>query len=276
VTLAASLALMAVAGAAAGVLVGLIGVGGGIIYAPVLLVALGAAGVADPVLTPLVAGTSLLCVLLASLAGARAQWQRGAIDVGLAARVGLYAAVPVALTTALVSTQPWYRERTFAGVLGLVLVATVARLLLKREAPADEPPRPIAATPARLAATGVSAGVLSALAGVGGGVVLVPALHGLVRLPFKVATATSTAAIVPVALAGVLSYVAAGWGAAVPAGALGYVDVPRALALALPAMLTARVGVALAHRLPARTVRLAFAAFAALVAARLLLHAFGG
>ncbi len=32
----------------------------------------------------------------------------------------------------------------------------------------------------------------------------------------------------------------------------------------------------LAHRLPARTVRLAFAAFAALVAARLLLHAFGG
>lgn len=263
------------AGAVAGLLVG-IGVGGGIVYAPVLLVALNAAGVPDGVRTPLVAGTSLLCVLLASLSGALAQWRRGDVDLRLAARVGLFAAVPVVLTTRFVATQPWYSERAFSAVLGVVLAATVVRLVRQRESPEGEPVRPPRPTPARLAAAGVGTGILSALAGVGGGVVLVPVLHGLVRLPFKAATATSTAAIVLVALAGVGSYVATGWGAAVPAGAVGYVYLPLALALALPAMVTARVGVALARRLPVRTVRLVFAAFAGVVALRLLWGAVAG
>lgn len=272
---ALTLLLMLAAGAAAGVLVGLIGVGGGILYGPILLATLRAAGVDDPVLTPLVAGTSLFCVLLASLAGTWAQWRRGAVDLGVAARVGLFAAVPVVATTALVSTQPWYDERAFAGVLGAVLVLTVIRLLRRRPPAEEAAPQPATPTAARLAVTGTGAGVLSSLAGVGGGVVLVPALHGLVRLPFKAATATSTAAIVPIALAGVASYTVAGWNAQVPVGAIGYVHWVHALALALPAMATARWGVRLAHRLPVQTVRYVFAAFAGAVAAQLLWHALG-
>lgn len=269
----ATLAWMAVAGALAGLLVGLLGVGGGILYAPVLLELLRAAGVADPVLTPTVTGTSLLCVLLASLAGTVALVRRGAVDLGLAARVGLSAAPFIVATTLLVTTQPWYRESMFSAVLGVLLVVTAVRLVTRRDAPdaADE----AAATPPmpRLAAVGALAGVLSALAGVGGGVVMVPALHVLARMPFKQATATSAAAIVPIAAVGVVSHAMAGLDAAVPAGAVGFVDVPRALALALPAVLTARLGVRLQQRLPVRTIRLAFAAFAAVIAARLLLSA---
>lgn len=272
----ATLALVALAGAGAGLLVGLIGVGGGILYAPVLLVLLRAAGVTDPVLTPLVTGTSLLCVLLAASVSTHALVRRGGVDLRLAARVGLAAAPMVVLTTTLVTTQPWYREQTFSVVLGGLLVLTALRLVLRRDAP--DPAPAVDAPPAgwRLGVAGAGAGVLSALAGVGGGVVMVPALHGLARLPFKAATATSAAAIVPIAAVGVATYALAGLGADVPPGALGYVDLPRSLALALPAVLTARFGVRLQERLPVRAVRLTFAAFATVVAVRLLLHAAGG
>ena len=269
-----TLLLLVLVGAAAGVLVGLVGIGGGVLYGPILLVALGAAGIDDPLLTPMTAGTSLLCVLLGSLSSAWSHWQRGAVDLRIAGMVGAFAAVPIVLTTVFVSTQRWYDSRAFGAVLGTVLAIVVVRLLLKRSAP-DAPEGPPIRTPGRLAATGVGAGVLAALAGVGGGVVLVPALSGLIRLPFKQATATSSAAIVPIALAGVAVYIATGLGADVPAGALGYVDVPRALALAVPTVVTARWGVSLANRVDVQTVRLVFAVIAAFVSARLLWHAAG-
>ncbi len=272
----ATLALMALAGAVAGLLVGLLGVGGGILYAPVLLVVLRASGITDPILTPLAAGTSLLCVLLAASVGTHALARRGAVDLRLAARVGLAAAVPVVLTTALVTTQPWYREQTFSVVLGVLLVLTALRLVLRRDAPDPEPAGEAPPPAWRLGVAGAGAGILAALAGVGGGVVMVPALHGLARLPFKAATATSAAAIVPIAAVGVATYAVAGLGADVPPGALGFVDLPRGLALALPAVLTARIGVRLQERLPVRAIRLVFAAFATVVAVRLLLHAAGG
>ena len=93
------------------------------------------------------------------------------------------------------------------------------------------------------------------------------------RLPLRVAAGTSTAAIVLITGVGVATYTILGWGAAVPEGALGYVDWRGAAALALPAIVTARLGVATAHRIDVRKVRLSFAAFAALVAVRLLWNA---
>ena len=66
---------------------------------------------------------------------------------------------------------------------------------------------------------------------------------------------------------------ARGLGAPVPDGALGYVHVPYALALALPAVVTARLGVGAAHRVHVKWVRWAFAGFAGIVAVRLLWNA---
>ena len=125
----------------------------------------------------------------------------------------------------------------------------------------------------RLAVTGLGAGTIASLAGVGGGVVMVPAFSGLVRLPMKVAAGSSTAAITIITAVGVATYVVLGLGAPVPDGALGYVDWRSAAVLALPAVVTARLGVATAHRIDVRTVQLSFAAFAAIVAARLLWNA---
>ena len=267
------LLLLLVAGAVGGFVAGLVGVGGGVIFGPVLFFTYQAAGIEDPVLTPLTLGTSLLCTFAASASGTLGQLQAGAVDRRTALVVGGLAAIAVVLTGRFVATQPWYDKEAFQTVLGAVLVVVVVRMLTKKRERDTLSTERARRRPGRLVATGGAAGALSALAGVGGGVVLVPALNGFVRLPLKVAAGTSTAAITLITAVGVATYVALGWTAPVPNGALGYVDWRGALALAVPAVVTARVGVTTAHRVDVRVVRYSFAAFAAVVAGRLLWNA---
>ena len=282
-----SLVLLGGAGLVGGFIAGLIGVGGGIVFAPVLFFYFQSAGVAADVVTPLTLGSSLLCTLVASLASGTFHYRARAVDVRVALAVGLFSAVAVQLTTGFVTTRPWYDGTAFQVVFGLILLVVTARMAQtawagKRRVgrTSGEVGRTSGEAPARrrwpwLAGIGTVAGAVSSAAGVGGGVVLVPAYAGLLRLPMHRAAGTSSATIVLIALAGVVSYAATGWGAPTSGLAVGYVDVGRALVLAVPAVGAARLGVMAAHRLNTRALRIAFAALAASVAVRLLWEALG-
>ena len=268
--------LLLVAGALAGFVAGLLGIGGGVIFGPVLFFYFQALGVEDPVLTPLTLGSSLFCTLAASFSGAIAQQRKRSIDSRVALIAGGVAALAVTVMGLFVTTEPWYSRRVFQIVLGTVLLVAVAKMLRGKSA---SDTTPSVAQPRRdvgfLAVIGTAAGTLAAAAGVGGGVVLVPAFHTIVRLPFKVAAGTSTAAIVLITLTGVAVYAFKGLGApGLPSGAFGYVDVPHALALAVPALATAQLGVQAAHRIDVRWVRYTFGALASVIALRLLWTAF--
>lgn len=262
--------LLIAAGAAGGFLVGLVGVGGGIVYVPALLLYFAGLGIEDPVLVPLTLGSSLLCVGLASVSGAYSQWRVGAVRLRVAVVTGLIAGIALTAASLLVTTQPWYDRVAFQTVFGVILLTVAAQML--RPSRIDEAGAPEEARPGLgvLALAGASAGALAAAAGIGGGIVLVPLYHNLLRYPTKVATATSTAAIAVIAAIGVVTYAVLGLEAAVPEGAVGYVDVVHGLLLAAPAVLTARAGVWTAHRIEARWVRRAFALVAAATAVRLL------
>ncbi|NNF58237.1 MAG: TSUP family transporter, partial [Rhodothermaceae bacterium] len=189
--------LLLIAGAVGGFVAGLVGVGGGIIFGPVLFFYFQALGLDDPILTPLVLGTSILCTGAASLSGTVAQHKAGAIDWRTAGIAGSFAAVAVTLMTLFVTTQPWYDKTVFQAVLGTILLVVVVRMLLKKAGRGNT----LSTDGARrhlgfLSGIGASAGAVAAAGGVGGGVIMVPAFNGLVRLPLKVAAGTSTAAIV--------------------------------------------------------------------------------
>lgn len=264
------LVLLVLGGLAGGFLVGLVGVGGGIVYAPVLLVSLQHRGIVDPVLTPLVLGTSLFCVGFAAASGARAQWRAGEVRGRVAVISGVAAALALALAGALVTTRAWYDREAFQLVFGSFLALVGLQMILARAGRTDDGIVPERAGTALPAAAGALAGGLAAAAGVGGGVILMPLYHGMLRIPTRAAVGTSTAAIMIIAAAGALTYAILGRGAAVPTGAVGYVDLLSGVALAAPAMLTARAGVIAGRRLPVRAVRLSFGIVALLVAARLL------
>ncbi len=108
-------------------------------------------------------------------------------------------------------------------------------------------------------AIGVVAGILSGLFGIGGGVVIVPALLLIARMKPETATGTSLAALLlPVGALGAYRYYRS-----------GFLDLPVALRLALGLFLGAWLGAHIALRLPPKELQRAFAVFLVFVAGHL-------
>src|SRR3954469_18548277 len=101
----------------------------------------------------------------------------------------------------------------------------------------------------RLAAIGTAAGVFSGLFGVGGGTVIVPLLILWFGFGERLATGTSLAAIIVIAI----------MAAALEGGAYGNVSVSKGLILSVPAVVGVVLGTAVQQRIPERTVSLLFA-----------------
>lgn len=267
------IAILASAGLAGGFIGGLIGLGGGVIFAPVLFFFLQAQGITDPVLTPLTIGSSLFGTLVTSAVSARAQHLRSAVDWRTALIAGLSSGIVVLAMTGFVTTRPWYDATVFQVVFAVVLAWVGLRMLLGRNHQGQADPGVVSGTGPVLAAIGSAAGAVSAAVGVGGGVVLVPAYNRLLGIPMHRAVGTSSASIVFISFIGVMAYMGAGWNAAVPPTAVGYVDVVAALALSVTAAGAARIGVATAHRIKTVWLRRVFALLVLAVAVRLVLRA---
>lgn len=268
--------VLVAAGLGTGLLVGLVGVGGGIIFAPILLYYFQSVGAAPDVVSTATVATSLFCVVFAATSSAWHQHRRGSADIRTALWTGTASAVGVWFAATFITTQPWFNTRAFQIVFSAILIVAIVRMLrpsqVARANPGDEGSAnvPIAA----MAGVGLVSGGLSAVAGVGGGTVLVPAYHNLFRFPIRLATGTSSATIVLTSVFGVATYVASGWGVMLPSPlSLGYVDVASGLMLAVPAFLTSRAGVVMAHRVKRRTLALAFSAVASIVVIKLLYDA---
>ena len=108
-------------------------------------------------------------------------------------------------------------------------------------------------------AIGMPAGVLAGLFGVGGGILIVPALMGFAKFPIKEATGTSLGALLlPVGLFGALNYYRA-----------GHLNVQASLLVALGLLCGAWAGSKLSLMMSGATLQRAFAVFLALVAVRM-------
>ena len=130
------------------------------------------------------------------------------------------------------------------------------------DAPLAAPPARTTLTPGTMAAAGLLgliAGVFSGLLGVGGGLIMVPGMVIALRVRQHVAHATSLAAIVPTAVAGVLAF-----------GKASAVDWKVGAVLAVGSLPGARGGAMLMSRIPADRLRVVFGVFVMVIGVILL------
>jgi len=254
-------------GAVAGVLAGLLGIGGGAVIVPALiwlfdhLVQAGWGARAD--LVPQIAvATSLATVVATGGASTLAHQRRGAVDWALVGRLapGLLLGAWLGAVGAAWLPGAWL-QRLFA----VFLFYSGVRMILRARVAEQR------ALAGGLAVTAVAAvfGALSALLGIGGGTLVVPFLarHGVLM---RRAVATASACGVPLALAGSVGFLVAGWGRdGLPAHSLGFVLWPAALAIMAASVPLAPVGAWLAHRLPTATVKRGFGVLLLVVAGEL-------
>ncbi len=239
-------------GAAAGVLAGLFGVGGGIIIVPVLVLTFAAQGFDSQVLTHLAVGTSLATIVFTSINSVLEHQRKGAVRWPIFAwmSVGILAGAAVGALTASAIAGPMLQR--IIGVFA-ILIAIQMGFDLRPKAQGSVPGKP------GLVAAGGVIGWASAIFGIGGGSLTVPFLTWR-SVPMQQAVATSSATGLPIALASALSFMLLGWQVpGLPEWSLGYVYLPALLGIALTSMFFARLGARLAHRLSPRLLKRLFA-----------------
>lgn len=251
-------------GAFAGLMAGLLGVGGGLIIVPVLAGIFQHQQMSAAVIMHLAIGTSLATIVVTSVSSVRAHHQRGAVlwpvvwrlTPGIVIGAWLGAVVADALPSAVLS-------KIFA-----VFVLVVAAQMAFGAKPA--PHRELPGAPGMLATGGVI-GAVSAVVGIGGGSLTVPFLTWC-NTAMRQAVATSAACGLPIALAGTIGFIVTGLNAAeLPAWSLGYVYGPALVGVAFASMLSAPLGAKLAHTLPAEVLKKVFAVFLMLIGVKMLL-----
>lgn len=268
-TLPLDLALMlaggtVLAGIAAGLLAGLLGVGGGIVIVPVLFHIFSMVGMPLDLGMPLAVGTSLATIIVTSLASMRAHHRRGAVDWPLLRRWAPWIALGVCFGTLIAGIV--------SGVVLTAVFATVALAVALHMALSPDGLRlgPQLPDGAGLGGLGIGIGGFSVMMGIGGGTLSVPTMV-LFSYPIHRAVGTASAIGLIIAVPGTLGFALAGWGApGLPPGSLGFVNL-IGFAIIVPAtVLAAPLGARLAHAIDKTLLRRAFALFLALTSARMV------
>jgi uncharacterized membrane protein YfcA len=245
-------------GVIAGLLAGLLGVGGGLVLVGALALLLPQQGVPREIAMQAALATSLASVLLTAASSAYAHARRGAV---------LWRHVAWLLPGLLLGA--WLGSRFATGIAGATLRwFVVGYCLLAALQLAFDLPRPRsggagesnAGAGAWLVLAGTGIGAVSAVVGIGGGSMTVPLLVWRGVAPVR-AVATSSACGVAIGLSAAASYASAPGAVGMPAGSLGYVFVPAAVGIVLTSLLAAPYGARLAHRIDGRTLKRVFAGF---------------
>lgn len=265
--LAAIVALLLVLGAIAGLLAGLLGIGGGVILVTGFFYVFDALGYDSPQLMQICLATSLATIIATSLRSVMAHHKRGAVEwdilktwgIGIMVGAGLGVLVAAAL-----------RSEVLQAIFGILAASIGLYMAFGRNTwrLGDEMPRGI-----KRAILSPMIGFLSVLMGIGGGSFGVPVmtLHGV---PIHRAVATAAGFGMIIAVPSVVGFLFVDIPVAPPftAGAVNML----ALVLIVPmTVITAPLGAALAHRTdPVRLKRL-FGVFLILVALNMLRKAIG-
>ncbi len=262
--------VLLLAGVGAGLIAGLLGVGGGIILVPVLYYLFTAMGIDEAVRMHVAVGTSLTTIIATSIASIRAHHKRGAVDLALLRSWGpgiligtligglIASAVKGAALTGIFAT--------LATLIGLYMALGQRTMVISNHLPG----------PLGAYSLGALIGGISTMMGIGGGSLSVPILS-LFGYPIHRAIGTAAAIGFIIGVPGTLYFMFSGWNVSgLPPYSLGYVNL-LGTALIVPAsMLLAPLGARLSHRLNTRKLKTIFGIFLMIMAGQMLVKIFRG
>ncbi|SMO77662.1 sulfite exporter TauE/SafE family protein [Gracilimonas mengyeensis] len=261
--------LLLLLGLFAGVLAGLLGIGGGIIFTPVLFFLFEGAGVENPVIWTIASG--LFCTFVAASGSLVRQyvqknvfWKEGLI-------LGLMGAIGISVGK-LVVTSSYYSRKEFVIFFSAILLYAAYMMFGRGKDKSDEYDRKF--QPMKLKQSFVTGGIggfVAALAGVGGGGVMVPIMNLFYKQPFRKAVSVSHLAMIIMVTSGwVQLAIEPGAVSGLTGYSIGFVDFGAALPLSLGGLIGGFGGAFLNHKIKRKYLQWGFAIMAIAMAARLL------
>ena len=260
-----------VTGVIAGLLAGLLGVGGGIVIVPVLFLLFTYLEVPSGIIMHMAVATSLATIIPISLSSAREHYRRGAVDMAVFRHWTPFMLIAAGIAAGLSGRLDSSYLQLLFGVIAIYVAVTMIR---GRVSAADAAPENSTISPLGRGATGgvISAliGAASALMGIGGGSIAVPVLSAL-ALPVHRAVGTAAAFGFLIAVPGALGFMWAGLDVdgRLPFS-LGFVNLPAAIIIFSTSLFTVPLGSRIAHALNPAGLRRAFGFFLMLSALNIL------
>lgn len=258
-------------GVIAGLLAGLLGVGGGIVIVPVLFLLFTYLDVSPEIIMHMAVATSLATIIPISLSSAREHYRRGAVDMRVFRHWAPYMLIAAGVAAGLSDRLDSSYLQLLFGAIAIYVALTMIR---GKTSAADAAPEDSVILPLGRGGSGgiISAliGAASALMGIGGGSIAVPVLSAL-QLPVHRAVGTAAAFGFLIAVPGAIGFVIAGLGSdgRLPFS-LGFVNLPAAVIIFSTSLFFVPLGSRIAHALNPRRLRQAFGFFLLLSALNIL------
>jgi uncharacterized membrane protein YfcA len=261
------LALIAT-GIFAGILAGLLGVGGGIVIVPVLFFLFQGFGVSPESAMVIATATSLATIVPTSISSIRSHSQKGNVDFDLLKRWAVFILIGVLMGSWLVTRVDGSLLTVLFGVIA-VLAALNMLFRTGKSALYQKLPGRVGQ-----GIMGTSVGFFSSMVGIGGGTISVPLLT-LYNYPAHKAVGTAAAIGLIISLPGALTMLTLGTTPAdAPVGTFGFVNVFGFLCIVPLTVLFAPVGASLAAKLDAGKLKKIFAMVLLITGLRMLVQLF--
>ncbi len=255
-----SSAIMFLFGLLAGVVGGLLGIGGCSIMLPALYFLFNYE-------LPAAIGTTITAVIITAVSGSIAHIKMRNVDYGTAAVITISGGIG-ALAGSIAFEYLVERASVLNVVIGLAFVYTSLRMIYegaRRISPASTiPEKRVPGSNAQKGILGFLIGILTGVVGLGGGYALVPSFIYLLKSPVKIAVGTSLASFIA------MSVISAGFKLVA-----GHVDLYAAVLLGLGTAIGAQGGAKLVPKTPSWVIKLLFGLIFLYVSLRFILKGFG-
>ena len=258
--------ILVLLGGLGGLLAGLLGIGGGIIYVLIFDYFLHKMGVPKEAIVPSIIANSMFAILFAGVSGSYKQWKNKNFFPNEMIITGLASSVSAITFSYVISKGHWYTKEKFSFVFILLLVSIAFRLFTQRnkiENTNFDKPSMYA-----LCITGLISGTIAAFSGIGGGVIIVPILTDIIKMPIKKATSISLGVISIMALFTSLFNATS---SATSTSSHSLIVFSLALPVAIGSLIASPIGVSISQKLKPTHIRFILIVFLLVVITKMLL-----
>jgi uncharacterized membrane protein YfcA len=251
-------------GALGGFLSGFLGVGGGIVFVPLLDFFLKKYFIDDSELVKAILANSLFIIMFSTAAASYKQYKIGNLHSKEILNTLIPGLISVILAHYLINMGNWYKKSIFLYVFLVLLLMVIVKMFLKKKN--DTPiknDQEVSFNKMRF--IGFFTGIITAMSGLGGGIIMTPLFSEWLKLDIKRASAIST-----IVIFGFASVIAVLNASNSPSNYVidyqyGYIVLPLVIPIIFGSFLLVQFGVNLAQKTKSKNIKLIFASFATVV-----------
>lgn len=243
-------------GVIGGFISGLLGVGGGIVFVPVISAVLAYYDIADSEQAKYILANSFAATFFAGAISTYKQYKLKSFyprEIAITAS----AAIPASLIISFLITKgTWYDKYSFSIFFIVLLCLMLIKFISSKQPKENNSSR---ATNVKYSFTGAFTGVVSALSGLGGGVIMVPMFTQYMKLGIKKASAISIGTIPFLMIPMILFYLLASPAEVIQPSQIGYLLPSIFLPLVGGLLFAAPLGVTVGKRIHPNYLKIIFA-----------------